>query len=112
MKIQIRLGVRSRFSLYLQKYVSISLTLWRNRCPSHQQKKARSPYPTLCDNLGRKRRNRKRRGYGTSLHKAKHCKQTDDCTNSVNYEANEKLKGSSNEKFDQMLFRLSFQVIK
>lgn len=51
-------------------------------------------------------------GYGTALYKARCCKQTDDCTNSVNYKANEKLKGSSNEKFDQMLFRLSFQVIK
>lgn len=57
-------------------------------------------------------RERERQGYGTALYKAKSCKQTDDCTNSVNYEANEKLKGSSNEKFDQMLFRLSFQVIK
>lgn len=54
----------------------------------------------------------KRQGYGTALYKVKSCKQTDDCTNSVNYEANEKLKGSSNEKFDQMLFRLPFQVIK
>lgn len=57
-------------------------------------------------------RERERLGYGTALYKAKRCKQTDDCTNSVNYEANEKLKGNSNEKFDQMLFRLSFQVIK
>lgn len=57
-------------------------------------------------------RERERQGYDTALYKAKSCKQTDDCTNSVNYEANEKLKGSSNEKFDQILFRLSFQVIK
>lgn len=69
-------------------------------------------YPTWCDNLESKKRERERQGYGTALYKAKRCKQTDDCTNSVNYEANEKLKGSPNEKFDQMLFRLSFQVIK
>lgn len=55
---------------------------------------------------------RERQRYGTVLNKAKCCKQNNDCRNSVNYEANEKLKGSSNEKFDQMLFRLSFQVIK
>lgn len=55
---------------------------------------------------------RERTGYDTVLYKAKSCKQTDDCTNSVNYEANEKLKGTSNEKFDQMLLRLSFHIIK
>lgn len=91
---------------------SISLMLCRSGCSSHQEKDERLPYNTQCDDLESRKRERERQGYGTALYKAKSCKQTDDCTNSVNYEANEKLKGSSNEKFDQMLFRLSFQVIK
>lgn len=86
--------------------------LCRSGCSSHQEKDERLPYNTQCDDLESRKRERERQGYGTALYKAKSCKQTDDCTNSVNYEANEKLKGSSNEKFDQMLFRLSFQVIK
>jgi len=39
---------------------SISLTLWRNGCPSHQEKDARSPYPTMFGNLESRRRERVR----------------------------------------------------
>lgn len=82
--------------------------LQRNGCPSHQDKDA--CFTLLCVIIWKAKT--ERRGYGTALYKARCCKQTHDCTNSVNYKANEKLKGSSNKKFDQMLFRLSFQVIK
>lgn len=44
--------------------------------------------------------------------KHKSCKQEDDYTHLFNYEANEKLKRRYNEKFDQMLLRLSFHLIK
>lgn len=47
-----------------------------------------------------------------NITKQKSCKQADDGAHLVNYEANEKFKRRSNEKFDQMLLTLSFHLIK
>lgn len=107
MRIQIRFTVRNTFSPFTYENICISLMPCRNGCSSHSAKDIMWQYGTLCYNL-----KKEREGYGTVHYKAKSCKQADDCTNSVNYEANEKLKGSSNEKFDQMLLRLSMHIIK
>lgn len=47
-----------------------------------------------------------------NITRQKSCKQSDDGTHLVNYKANEKLRRRSNEKFDQMLLRLSVHLIK